>query len=459
VTATSPARLEPRLVRLALLMSLGSFAAALDITVVGVAINRLSSDLGGGIAAASWVTTAYLLALTAVLPLTGWIVARVGTRRAWIGTLAVFLVGSALCGLAWSLPALIGFRVLQGLGGGMLLPLVRIVLAEQAGPERMGRLMTFVIVPAQIAPILGPVLGGLVVGGLDWRWAFLLNVPVCVVALALSARLVPAGSPAPRTPLDVRGLLLLSTGLAALVYGLTADGVIAMVAGAVLLAGYAWHALRSRRTPVLDLRLFRDRSFTACSVLVFVFGGSLFGATFLLPLLFQNVLGTDPLTAGLLMAPQGVGAMVGTVIVGRLVDRGISARTLVLTGIALSVLGTLPFLFAGPATPVPLLVAALVVRGFGLITALLPSTTATYATLPRSDYAAATTGTRIAQQVGGSLGTAVLAAVLAGSGFGAALGVTVGITALAAVGALLLPRLTAAADAPPSSTPRTGRRS
>lgn len=325
----------------------------------------------------------------------------------------------------------------------------------------MGRLMTFFIVPAQLAPILGPVLGGLVVGGLDWRWAFLLNVPVCALALALSARLVPAGSPAARTPLDVRGLLLLSTGLAALVYGLTASGAVAvtaLVAGAAMLAGYTWHALRTRSTPVLDLRLFRDRSFTACSVLVFVFGGSLFGATFLLPLLFQNVLGTDPLTAGLLMAPQGVGALVGTVVVGRLLDRGVPARALVLTGIALTVLGTLPFLVAGPGTPVPLLVAALVVRGLGLITALLPSTTATYATLPRSAYAAATTGTRIAQQVGGSLGTAVLAAVLAGGGFGVAFGVTVGFTALAAVGGLLLPRLSAAADVPLPATRSTGSR-
>lgn len=347
--------------------------------------------------------------------------ARIGARRAWFATLAVFLAGSTLCGLAWSLPALVGFRVLQGLGGEMLLPLVRIVLAEQAGPERMGRLLTFVIVSAQLAPILGPVLGGLVVGVLDWRWAFLLNVPVCAVALALSARYVPAGSPAAPTPLDVRGLLLLSTGLAALVYGLTGDGaiaVVALVAGAVLVAAYVWHALRTSRAPVLDLRLFRDRSFTACSVLVFVFGGSLFGATFLLPLLFQNVLGTDPLTAGLLMAPQGVGAMVGTVVVGRLVDCGISARTVVLTGIVLTVLDTLPFLVAGSGTPVPLLVAALVVRGLGQITALLPSTTATYATLPRSAYAAATTATRIARQVGGSLGTAVLALVLAGNGFG-----------------------------------------
>ena len=295
MTATSPARLEPRLVRLALLMSLGSFAAALDITVVGVAINRLSSDLGGGIAAASWVTTAYLLALTAVLPLTGWIVARVGTRRAWIGTLAVFLVGSALCGLAWSLPALIGFRVLQGLGGGMLLPLVRIVLAEQAGPERMGRPddLRHRARPARADPRAGA-------GRPRRRRPRLalgvpVNVPVCLVALALSTRLVPAGSPTPRTPLDVRGLLLLSTGLAALVYGLTDLGagrvpIVGIAVGVVLLAGYGWHALRAR-VPVFDLRLFHDRSFTACSVLVFVFGGSLFGATFLLPLMFQNVLG------------------------------------------------------------------------------------------------------------------------------------------------------------------------
>ncbi|TCC42374.1 DHA2 family efflux MFS transporter permease subunit [Kribbella speibonae] len=440
-------RLEPRLIRLALVLSIGSAATLLDTTIVSVAIDRLTREFGSPLATIQWVTTAYLLALTAMLPLTGWAVARFGTRWVWRFCLTGFLLGSVLCAVAWSAGALIVFRVIQGLGGGMLLPLLRIVLAEQAGQDKLGRVMSFVIVPTQLAPVVGPVLGGLIIGAFDWRWAFLVNVPVIVAALALSRGLVTGGPAETRQPLDLRGLALLSPGLAILVYGLTSYGEIGrlstvattgLIAGIVLLLGYGVHALRTV-TPLLDLRLFRDRSFSACAALVFIFGGSLFGAMFLLPLYYQQIRAATPLEAGLLLAPQGIGAMIGTVFVGRILDRTGATRTIMLAGLALAVAGTVPFAIAGSGTPVAVLAVALVVRGAGLTASLLPSITATYATLPKSQYAAATTGTRILQQIGGSLGTAVLAVILQRGSFPAAFWTAVAITAAAALAALALP--------------------
>lgn len=440
-------RLEPRLIRLALVLSIGSAATLLDTTIVSVAINRLTREFGSPLSTVQWVTTAYLLALTAVLPLTGWAVARFGVRRLWMFCLITFGLGSLLCACAWSAVALIVFRVFQGLGGGMMLPLIRIALADQADQGSMGRLMTFVIVPTQLAPVVGPVVGGLIVDTLGWRWAFLVNVPVTIAALVRSRNLVEGERSATRPFLDVPGLLLLSPGLAVLIYGLTSYGdsprltavpAAGGVAGLVLLLAYGVHALRTA-VPLLDLRLFRDRSFSACAALVFIFGGSLFGAMLLLPLYYQRMRGASPLEAGLLLAPQGLGAMTGTLFVGRILDRTGATRTIVLIGLVLAVAGTAPFAIAGPHTPRVLLALALFVRGIGLTASLLPSITATYATLPKSQYAAATTGTRILQQIGGSLGTAVLAVILQRGSFPAAFWTAVALTATATLAAIALP--------------------
>lgn len=442
-------RLDPGLVRLALVLSLGGIAALLDTTIVAVAIDRLSHEFAAPVATIQWVTTAYLLALTAVIPLSGWTAERFGGARMWVVALALFLLGSVGCGLAWSVGSLIGFRVLQGLGGGLLLTLVRTLLVGRAPNDALGRLMTFVIVPTQLAPVFGPVLGGLVVSTLGWRWAFFVNVPVCVLAIVFSLKMVRGGPAAERSRLDVLGLALLSPGLALLVFGLSEFGLsgtfggralAGSAAGVALLAAYMMHALRTRIRPVLDLRLFRDRAFRASAALVFVFGGSLFGALLLLPLFFQQVRGASPLQAGLMMAPQGLGAITATYFVGRLLDRTGASRRIAVIGLVLCVAGTVPLALAGPGTPVWLLVVTLYVRGLGLTTALLPTITATYATLPRTDVAAATAGTRVLQQVGGSLGTAVLAVVLQRSGsFGPAFWITVAITCAAFAAAIGLP--------------------
>jgi EmrB/QacA subfamily drug resistance transporter len=472
-------RLDPALLKLAGIVLVGAVAVQLDATIVNVAIDTLGRDLHAGLSTIQWVSTGYLLALAMVIPLTGWSVDRFGSKRMWMLSLTLFLGGSVLCGLAWSAGSLIAFRVLQGIGGGLLFPLLQTILAQAAGPQRLGRLIAVIAVPALVAPIVGPVIGGLILDSLSWHWIFFINIPVCAIALLLAWRYMPDVRARGEHPLDFLGLALLSPGLAAIVYGFSEAGtrgaftdghVIAPLAiGSALVAAFAAHALRTRTEPLIDLRLFREPSFTASAGLMFLAGLSIFGAMLLLPLYYQQARDQSALEAGLLLAPQGLGMMIALPIVGRLTDR-IGPRPIVLVGIALSTLGTIPYTQVGPDTSELALGAALVIRGAGLGALFVPATTAAYRGLRNEAIPRATSAVRIFQQVGGSFGTAVLAVILqhqaashAGAGpaglataFGHTFWWAVGFTALALVSAMLLPgtrpdqaSATTTASAPP----------
>jgi EmrB/QacA subfamily drug resistance transporter len=452
-------RLDPALLKLAGIVLVGAVAVQLDATIVNVAIDTLGRDLHAGLPTIQWVSTGYLLALAMVIPLAGWSVDRFGSKRMWLLSLALFLDGSALCGLAWSAGSLIAFRVVQGIGGGLLFPLLQTILAQAAGPRRLGRLTAVIAVPAFVAPVVGPVIGGLILDDLSWHWIFFINVPVCAIALLLAWRYMPEPRTGGEHPLDLLGLTLLSPGLAAIVYGLSEAGsrgafgsghvIVPLAIGAALVAAFGVHALQTR-TPLIDLRLFRVRSFTASAGLMFVAGLSLFGAMLLLPLYYQRARDQSALDAGLLLAPQGLGMMMALPIVGRLTDR-IGPRPIALVGIALATLGTIPYTQVGPDTNELALGAALVIRGAGLGALFVPATTAAYRDLRNEAIPRATSAVRIFQQVGASLGTAVLAVVLqhqaagqtGGGGLSAAFGHTfwwaVGFTGLAFIAALLLP--------------------
>src|ERR671933_2799703 len=203
----------------------GVIMSILDTTIVNVALETLSRELDAPLNTIQWVATGYLLALATVIPLTGWMSERFGSKQVWMSSVALFGLGSALCGLAWSAESLIVFRVLQGFGGGMIMPVGQAILAQAAGPQRMGRIMAVIGVPTLLGPILGPVIGGLIVDNVSWRWIFFVNLPVGAVALALAWRILPARDVrGPRPVLDALGLALLSPGLAALVYGLSQVG-------------------------------------------------------------------------------------------------------------------------------------------------------------------------------------------------------------------------------------------
>jgi EmrB/QacA subfamily drug resistance transporter len=401
----------------------GVIMSILDTTIVNVALETLSRELKAPLNTIQWVSTGYLLALATVIPLTGWTTERFGSRRVWMVSVALFGLGSALCGLAWSAESLIFFRVLQGFGGGLIMPVGMSLLAQTAGPSRVGRVMSVVGVPMLLGPVLGPVIGGVIVDSVSWRWIFYVNVPIAAIALVLAARLLKrdAGR-AHAGRLDWQGLLLLSPGLGAFVFGLSESethggfgALIAwgpIVAGVVLVALFVRHSMRAER-PLIDVQLFRVRAFSAAASTTFLVGAALFGAMIILPLYYQVARGESALTAGLLMAPQGLGASLAMPFAGSLTDR-VGGGRVALVGLTILTLGTIPFAFIDASSSYLVLALLLVVRGIGIGGSMMPAMAAAYATLQGPDVPRATSALNVIQRIGGSIGTALLAVILQG---------------------------------------------
>jgi EmrB/QacA subfamily drug resistance transporter len=421
-STTKTAVLSPELRRISTVVVLGSIMSILDTTIVAVALDTLGKDFHVPVSTIQWVTTGYLLALAVVIPVTGWAVDRYGAKPMWMMSVGLFIIGSSLCGLAWSANSLIVFRVLQGIGGGMILPIGQSVLARAAGPQRMGRVMGVIGVPTVMGPVLGPVLGGLIVSNFSWRWIFYINVPIGIVTLLLSSRILSRtdDSEKVRTSFDTLGFCLLSPGLAALVYSLSEVGItgsftsvpvlISFVLGLGLMIGFVVHALRIKY-PLLDLRLFKNRHFTIANICIFVLGATLYGAMFLLPLYYQIARGQSALAAGLLMAPQGIGAACVMRLSGSITDR-VGPRRVVPAGILLMAAATIPFAFVTTSTSEVLLGGTLFLRGIGLGLSMMPIMAAAYFDLSNADVPRASTTLNIVRQIGGSVATALFAVVL-----------------------------------------------
>ena len=414
--------LTPEVRRTSTVVVLGSIMSILDTTIVAVALATLGRDFHVSVTTIQWVATGYLLALAMVIPITGWAVDRFGAKLIWMTSLSLFIVGSCLCGVAWSANSLIAFRVLQGIGGGMLLPVGQSILARAAGPQRMGRVMSIIGVPMVLGPIMGPVIGGLIVSNYSWRWIFYINVPIGIVTLLLSRRWLPKWDTDERfaSSFDTLGFCLLSPGLAALVYSLSEVGttgsftspavIISFVLGVGLMAGFTVHALHIKN-PLLELHLFKDRTYAIANVCIFVLGATLFGSMFLLPLYYQIARGQEAWVAGLLMAPQGIGAACIMRWAGSFTDRH-GPRRIVPFGILVMAAATIPFAFVTTSTSEVLLAVTLFVRGLGLGLTMMPVTAAAYYNLNHAEIPKATTTMNIVRQVGGSVATALFAVVL-----------------------------------------------
>ncbi|MDT3439921.1 MULTISPECIES: MDR family MFS transporter [unclassified Pseudofrankia] len=417
-------RLDPALVRLGLVLVLGIIMSQLDTTIVNVALQTLSHRLSAGLSTIQWVVTGYLLALAVVIPTTGWAVDRIGAKRLFVTGTALFAASSALCAAAWNVGSLIGFRVLQGAAGALLLPVAQTVLARAAGPKRMGRVMMVVGVPALLAPICGPILGGLIVDHLSWRWIFLVNVPVGAVSVLVSLWQLPADQPTTgeRRPFDFPGLALLGPGLALVIYGLSRAGAAGsfarpqawtfLLAGVLLVAGFLGYAARRGEKALIPLAFFRDRAFAASCVVTPLIGVSVFGVMLLLPLYYQEVRHEDALHAGLLLAPQGLGAALAMPTAGRLTDR-IGARWVVVAGMTLITAGTAILTQASTHTSYALLAVALVVRGLGFGATMMPTMAAGFRNLPTSAAGHASSVLQIFSRFGGTFGAALMAVILA----------------------------------------------
>jgi len=414
------AKIDARVWRISMVVILGSIMSILDTTIVNVALETLGRELHSTVSEIQWVVTGYMLSLAAVIPVTGWAARRFGAKRVYVLSLILFTAGSALCGLATSTEQLIIFRVLQGVGGGMILPIGQLMMAEAAGPERMGRVMSIVAVPAMLAPILGPTIGGLILDNASWQWIFYVNLPVGIFAVIAALRVLPSIKPGKTDPLDVRGLALMATGLPLLTYGLAEIGVtggfsstkvwLPLILGAALIVLFVFHALRAK-FPLLDLRLYKRATFASASFAMFCLGAALFGSMILLPLYWQGIRHMSVVDTGLLTAPQGLGIALVMPLAGKLTDR-LGGGPLALFGVIFTTITTIPFALIGAHTSIEWLSVAMFLRGMGIGFAFMPAMAAAFAALDRSELAHATPQLNVLQRVGGSIGTAVLAVVL-----------------------------------------------
>ncbi len=413
-------RIEPIVWKIAGVVILGMIMSILDTTIVNVALHTLQHDLHSSISQIQWVVTGYLLSLAAVIPVTGWAARRYGAKRVYLTSLVLFTAGSGLCAVAASTTSLVLFRVLQGAGGGMIMPVGQLIMAQVAGPKRMGRVMGVVSMPAMLAPIFGPIVGGTILQNLHWSWIFLVNLPIGVVAFALAWRVLPHTDSGEAGRLDVRGLALLSSASTALVYGLSQAGTHASLTAPVVvwptvlgltLAGvFCWHALRIER-PLLDVRLYANRVFGAASLTTFGLGAALFGAMILVPLYYQEIRHESVIATGLLVGPQGLGMLLVMPLTSRLTQRFGGGRV-AMGGVTILALGTIPLAFVGAHTSIALISLVLLLRGVGIGFSFMPAMTAAFASLRPEQLSDATPQLNVLQRIGGAIGTAVLAVVL-----------------------------------------------
>ncbi|MFW6679071.1 MDR family MFS transporter [Lacrimispora sp. AGF001] len=414
--------LDPMMLKVSIILVFGSLAPLLDSTMVNVAIKTITGEFNSTVSIIQWVITGYVLAMAIAVPVSGWAINRFGGKRLYEFSLILFFAGSVLSSLSWNIGTLIGFRLLQGIGAGLLMPTMTNMLVQISGGQNIGHMASIVSLPMLLAPILGPVLGGIIVNSLGWRWIFYVNIPVTVIALLLAFWGIPEGSTAEeKQPLDIIGILLLSPAFALLIYGIAQIAshgglnstavIVPTVTGLLVMAAFIFYALNTRISPVLDLHLFQSRNFSATSVLLFMSGIITNGGMLLLPLFYQQVRGESVLYAGLMLIPQGVGMLLTRTQIGKLTDR-IGARPIVMVSLIITAVGTLPFAFADSGTNAILLGAALLIRGAGLGGVFIPLMVSAYVGLSSEQIPHASIATRILQTIGGAFGSAVLATIV-----------------------------------------------
>ncbi|MEU8227123.1 DHA2 family efflux MFS transporter permease subunit [Kribbella sp. NPDC048915] len=421
-----PDHIDAAVLKVAGVVVLGAIMSILDITVVNVALPTFQDEFGTPgdpvpYSTVAWTVTAYTLALATVIPLTGWAADRFGTKRLYMAAIFLFTAGSALCATATGINTLIAFRVLQGLGGGMLMPLGMTIMTRAAGPHRMGRLMAILGVPMLLGPILGPILGGWLIEVASWHWIFLINVPLGLIALVYAWFALAKDTPHRSESLDLLGVLLMSPGLALFLFGISSLPMengdfgaprvwVSILIGLVLMGAFVWHSFRPEH-PLLDLRLLRNRNLTVSIITMFLFAAAFFGGLLLVPTYFQQIRGESTLDAGLLVAPQGLGAMVTMPIAGRLVDK-VPVGRIVPFGIALIIVGMFGLTQLTATTPYGLIIVMLVVMGFGMGGTMMPLFTTALRTLSGPQVARGSTLLNITQQVASSCGVATMSVIL-----------------------------------------------
>jgi EmrB/QacA subfamily drug resistance transporter len=405
--------LEPGTWKIIAVVILAPFMSQMDSTIANVSLSFIKQELHSSIASAQWVVSGYLLALTLMLPLNAWLVARLGAKRLYLICFCSFTLASFLCGAATTMPQLIGARLLQGMAGGLLVPLTQLMLTRVAG-RQLARVFGYAAVPVLLAPLGGPILAGTILKYLGWPWLFYVNLPVGILAVVLAAWILPHDKPATeKRPFDLTGFLMISPGLVCFLYGFEQSShhgdIRVLVLGVVLLGAFLRHAHRKKSKALIDIELFNIRDFSTAATTQFLAFGIMYGGQFLIPLFLTMGCRLTATQTGWILGSMGVGMLCVYPCMGYLTDR-FGCRAVASGGVLLNFLGTLPFLWMalGGFSMAPALIG-LFVRGIGQGATGIPSITAAYASIPMERLSLATMALNIVQRLGGPTITTVIA--------------------------------------------------
>lgn len=384
---------------------LGMIMVILDSTVVNVALPRLVEDFKTTVPTMQWAITGYTLALSAVIPLAGWMTDRFGAKRIFLITIVLFTLGSALCSLAASPAQLIIYRVIQGIGGGMVAPIGMAMIFRLAPADKIGSIMGMLGVPMLLAPALGPVLSGYLVEYATWHWIFLINLPVGALAVVVGLRYLPQFERKAVPALDILGIILAPIAFAMLAYGVSEGGkswtstqtITGLAVGGIALLLFIFVELRQKQ-PLLELRVFRSSDFTRGIIIAWMAQIALFGIMVLVPLFYQTVRGYSPLKTGLVMLPQALASGIMMPIGGRLFDK-IGARPLALTGLSVITLSLFLLSRITPDTGLIYIMICLGMVGGGMGLSMMAINTHVLQSAPKKLVSRVTPLTTAAQQV------------------------------------------------------------
>lgn len=397
---------------------IGMFMVVLDNTALNVMIPQLIKDFGSTYHAVQWAVTGYVLAQSAVIPLAGWLSDRFGAKRIFLISVGLFAAGSLLCAFAQGIEQLVLFRILQGLGGGLVVPIGFAFTYRLSPPGQVGKVMGFISIPIMLAPALGPVLSGWMIDYLSWHWIFLINVPIGIVGVLIGIRNLPNIERQTVAALDVIGMALAPFAFVSLSYGISESGggwgsyktIGGLTVGAIALALFVVTQLR-RANPLLELRVFGSGSFTGGIIVLWTAQFALFGSLFLIPQLLQNMRGYSAFNTGLIMLPYAVAAGSVMQLSGRLYDK-IGARWLAVTGLGVVAVATFMLSRISPDTNIGIVIGSIILLGAGMGCCMMPLNTNLLKSAPQHLVGRVTSLSSALQQVVVSFSVAGLATVL-----------------------------------------------
>jgi DHA2 family multidrug resistance protein len=427
---SAPARAPVNKWLVTISVTFGTLMGAIDTSIVAVATPHLSGSLGATVEEMTWVTTGFVIATVVVMPLTAFLGRFFGQKRVYLFSLALFVLGSALCGLARSLPVMVACRALQGLGAGALQPTEQAILRQTFPPEEQGMAMALFGLAVVVGPAAGPVLGGYIIDNMSWPWIFYINLPVGLLGIFMVTRFVHepddirranhARAAEQRKNLDWIGVVLMTIGLASLQYVLeegsrndwfsSAAVSICTITAALMLSAFVVRELTAP-VPAVDLSLFKDKVFLSGTLIGAVMFAILMSITFLLPLFMQELLGFSAIQSGAALMPRALAMMVSIPIVGRLYNH-VQPRILVMLGVVLVAFSAYQMSHYTLQTGSDSVVAAILIQGCGFSLLFVPLTTVALASIPRYRLTDATGLNSLLRQIGGSLGLAAFATLL-----------------------------------------------